>query len=316
MKQALVVIGNFDGVHRGHQSVLAAANRHAAKHDLVPRLMTFHPHPAVTLGRRAPPMLTRLERKLELARRACPDIDPALIEFTEAFARQTPAEFVEDVLRDQLGARAVMVGANFRFGRGRGGDLRTLQHLGSGAGFDVIPTDLEEDADGPLSSTRVRQLIAAGDLSGAQHILGRPHMLSGVVSRGDQRGRQLGFPTCNIADAPEALPPFGVYAVLVDRVDEAGDSTLVKAMAKGVANLGVRPTLERGEQPILEVHAFDFNEDVYGASLRVHLVERLRDEQKFDGLAALKTQIARDSEEARNVLAEHAPCEPIGGAWS
>ncbi len=314
MKEALVVIGNFDGVHRGHQAVLAAAHRHANERDLVPRLMTFDPHPAITLGRPAPPMLTQLPRKLELAKRACPGLEPALMRFTKEFAAQTPEAFVADVLKKQLNARLVMVGANFRFGRGRSGDLVMLKKLGTQMGFDVIPTALEGDDNGPWSSTRVRKLIAAGEMTTAAQILTRPHMISGVVSQGDQRGRKLGFPTCNITDALEALPPFGVYAVLIDRIVNGPDQPRAVAMAKGVANLGVRPTIREGDSAVPEAHAFDFSEDIYGKTLRVHLVKRLRPEKKFSGLDALKAQIAEDSAAARTLLADTTP-KP-SGAWA
>jgi riboflavin kinase/FMN adenylyltransferase len=195
-----------------------------------------------------------------------------------------------------------MVGQNFRFGRGRAGGLEDLERLGGDAGFEVRPTELVGDDEGPWSSTRVRQLIASGDMRGAAEVLGRPHMVSGTVGKGDQRGRKLGFPTCNIADTEEALPPFGVYAVLIDRVVTEDDMPRARAMAKGVANLGVRPTIGGGDHPILEAHAFDFDEDVYGATLRVHLVERLREERRFDGLDALRSQIAADCAKARRTL--------------
>lgn len=314
MNKSLVVIGNFDGVHRGHQAVLSAVHREAAERGLTPRLMTFHPHPAVILGREPPAMLTTLDRKLELARRACPGIEPALITFTPAFAAQTPEEFVERTLVRDLAAAAVMVGDNFRFGKGRSGGLSDLVRLGAASGFDVIPTELVGDSKGPWSSTRVRECIAAGDLGGARAILGRPHMLSGRVERGDQRGRQLGFPTCNIADYEEAIPPLGVYAVLIDRVDD--EVSTARAMARGVANIGVRPTVGGGARPLLEAHAFDFDEDVYGVKLRVHLLERLREERKFDGLDALRAQIAADSAKAREITAKCEPNPALGGAWA
>jgi riboflavin kinase/FMN adenylyltransferase len=241
----------------------------------------------------------------------CPGLEPALVEFTPAFALQSPEDFVEHVLV-KLGAKVVMVGANFRFGRGRTGNLETLRHLGSEAGFRVHPTELEGDDDGAWSSTRVRAQIEEGNMQGARSILGRPHMLSGEVRRGDQRGRELGFPTCNIVDFAEARPPHGVYAVLIDRVDADGRA---KTLGKGVANLGVRPTIGDGLSAVLETHIFDFDEDVYGRTLRVHVVARLRGEQKFDGLNALRAQIARDSANARDALASEVPDPAAAGAW-
>ena len=181
-----------------------------------------------------------------------------------------------------------------------------LQRLGHDYGFDVLAEPLVGDAAGALSSTRVRAQIAAGELAQAANILGRPHMLSGRVQRGAQRGRQLGFPTCNLAAVAEALPPFGVYAVLVDRMTAHGPQRL----AKGVANLGVRPSVAQVDpqaepEVLLEVHLFDVDEDLYDQQLRVHLLSRQRDEQRFDGLEALKAQIQRDVVMAHASLASH-----------
>jgi riboflavin kinase/FMN adenylyltransferase len=309
---ALVVIGNFDGVHRGHQAVLGAVARLARQRGLRPRMLTFEPHPAVTLGREPPPLLTTLERKRELVEQACPGIDVVVRAFTHEFAQQTPAEFAERVLSHELGAKLVMVGVNFRFGRDRSGGIAELDELAGRHGFEVVAEPLVSDAAGPWSSTRVRQLVAAGAVDEALEILGRPHMLSGHVARGDQRGRTLGFPTCNIADAPEARPAHGVYAVLVDRVEDGR----ARALAKGVANIGVRPTVATGGGALLEVHLFDIDEDLYGATLRVHFVARLRGEQRFAGLDELRRQIAHDSSEARRILREHAPDPAVDGAWA
>ena len=307
-RDALVVIGNFDGVHRGHQAVLAAVSSLAKERSLRPKMLTFSPHPAVTLGRAAPALLTTDARKRELIERACPGIDVVVQAFTKEFAAQSPQDFVERVLLAELGTKAVMVGLNFRFGKGRAGAIDDLQRFGEQHGFDALAEPLVSDSQGAWSSTRVRGLIAAGDLDGAAEILGRPHMLSAVVAEGDKRGRTLGFPTCNLKDCPEAMPPFGVYAVLVDR---AGGG----ALAKGVANIGVRPTVDQSpSSPLLEVHLFDIDEDLYGEHLRVHLIKRLRDEQRFAGLDALKAQIGKDSDAARAALVNAEP-DPIHGAY-
>jgi len=308
---SLIVIGNFDGVHRGHQSVLRSVSELADARGLSPKLFTFEPHPAVTLGRKAPPLLTTLPRKRELAQRACPGIEVVVREFTRAFSEQSPQAFVKDVLVDELGAKVVMVGDNFRFGRDRAGSVEDLRRFGERYGFEAIAEPLVHDDHGAWSSSRIRQCIAEGDMVGAAEMLGRPHMLSGEVVRGDQRGRTIGFPTCNVPHPPEALPPNGVYAVVVDRV--AGDG--VTALAKGVANLGVRPTVVDDQPgPLLEVHLFDVDADLYGAFLRVHLVARLREEKKFDGLEALKAQIDRDAQQALRRLEERTP-DPALGSW-
>jgi riboflavin kinase/FMN adenylyltransferase len=311
----IVAIGNFDGVHRGHQAVLLDAARDAELRGLRPAVLTFSPHPSEVLGRAAPPLLTRLARKLELFAQVAPAIEPIVERFDLAFASQSPAEFAERVLAARLNAKVVVVGHNFRFGKARQGDFEALVHLGKPLGFEVRTQPLVGDAAGAWSSTRIREALKAGDLDAASAMLGRPHMLSGAVSRGDQRGRTIGFPTANLAEVEEALPPWGVYAVLVDK-EEPGPPARAVALAKGVANIGVRPTVKPGEmRPNVEVHLFDWSGDLYGATIRVHLVSRLRAEQKFSGIDALKAQIARDAEAARARLADVQPDPRAGGAF-
>jgi riboflavin kinase/FMN adenylyltransferase len=312
---AVVVIGNFDGVHQGHQAVLAAVSRVARARGLRPTMLTFQPHPAVTLGRDAPALLTALPRKLELVERSCPGIQVVVREFTLEFARQTPAEFAQGVLAEELGAAVVMVGLNFRFGCERSGGFGDLERFGAELGFEAIAEPLVSDQHGPWSSSRIRELVAAGDVDGAASLLGRPHMLTGPVVVGDQRGRQLGFPTCNLSELPEALPAFGVYAALVDLVEHGGERA--EALARGVANVGVRPTLDRAQRrPLVEVHLFDLRRELYGRGLRIHLISRLRSERRFPGLDALRRQIADDGARARELLAPWEP-DPIAlGAWA
>jgi len=313
MSGSLVVIGNFDGVHRGHQAVLHAVARIAKARGLAPRLLTFDPHPAVTLGRRAPALLTGLERKRQLVDRACPGIEVVVREFTRDFASQTPEQFAEQVLRHELDTRLVMVGSNFRFGRGRSGGIHDLERLGRELGFDTMAEPLETDTLGAWSSTRIRGLIAAGEVVDAATMLGRPHMLSGTVVHGLQRGRTIGFPTCNLAPIRELLPPFGVYAVAVDC--QRADGRFA-ALAGGVANLGLRPTFDDTEpKPSFEAHLFDIDQDLYDRCLRVHLVARLRDERRFAGLQQLKEQIAADCARARELLAKQRPDPAAAGAW-
>jgi riboflavin kinase/FMN adenylyltransferase len=232
--------------------------------------------------------------------------------FDLAFAAQPPTEFVEQVLVRGLRAKVVVVGRNFRFGKDRAGDFAELARLGAARGFETRSHEMLGDDGGAWSSSRVREAIARGDLDDVTRMLGRPHMISGTVVEGDRRGRTIGFPTCNLGEVEEALPPFGVYAVLVDR-EEGGRA---RALAQGVANIGVRPTVKSGDaRPSVEVHLFDLAADLYGARLRVHLVARLRPEQRFAGLDALKAQIARDAEAARARLAGAAPDPAAGGAF-
>lgn len=310
MNRTLCAIGNFDGVHRGHRAVLSRAAHDAREAGLEPVLLTFDPHPAVALGRPAPALLTPLFRKIELVKR----IDPALRvipkHFDQAFAALEPDAFVRDVLVSELGAARVVVGRNFRFGRGRKGDLAKLAELGAAHGFVAQATELFGDEKGPWSSTRARQALAAGDLEEVENVLGRPHAISGRVEAGDQRGRSIGVPTANLVGVEEARPPHGVYAVLVDLLDEKGGA---KMLARGVANLGVRPTFDTA--PAVEAHLFDFAGDLYGKRLRLHLVARLRNEQRFASLDALKTQIALDAQRARESLASRSPDPSALGAW-
>jgi riboflavin kinase/FMN adenylyltransferase len=203
----------------------------------------------------------------------------------------------------------VIVGENFRFGHERTGDLSTLVALGQELGFQAHASSLNGDAVGPYSSTRARAALAAGDLSGVLAVLGRPHSLSGTVVLGNQRGRTIGVPTANLGGVAEALPPYGVYAVLVDRV-VGGVAT---ALGTGVANIGLRPTVNAGFS--VEVHLFDFDADVYGATLRVHLIEHLREERKFSGLDELKAQIGSDIAAAHQALAGATPDPSALGAW-
>ncbi|WP_052375678.1 bifunctional riboflavin kinase/FAD synthetase [Chondromyces apiculatus] len=310
---SLIVIGNFDGVHRGHQALFADAITESQRRKLRPVALTFAPHPALALGRTPPSTLTVMARKVELIQRVSPSLEVAVATFDRRFSEQTPEDFARAVLVEQLGAAVVVVGNNFRFGSNRAGDLETLALLGERHGFEARSHALVGDDEGPWSSTRIRALLAAGDLDEASRLLSRPHMLSGVVVRGDQRGRTIGFPTCNLAEVAEALPPFGVYATLVDRLSSDGKAT---ALARGVMNLGVRPTVKGpSAPPTVEVHLLDHDEDLYGATLRVHLISRLRPEKRFSGIDELRAQIATDAEAARRTLAPLSPLPAAGDAW-
>ena len=289
-----VVIGNFDGVHRGHQAVLAQA-RHIADaggHRCV--VLTFDPHPREVLGGIPRPRLTTLERRIELLR--ANGADEVVVEpFTLDFAAITPEHFASNLLAKRLGAKAVVVGQNFRFGAKRAGDLPKLRTLGVELGFSVAVAQIAGDAQGNFSSTRARAAISAGDLTEAVNVLGRPHSIAGIVEKGDQLGRKIGFPTANLGNVIEMLPPHGVYAI------RAGEH-------RGVMNIGVRPTVD-GTKLRIEAHLFDFDADIYGQSLRTDLVARIRGEQKFDGLDALKAQIAKDVQAAKEALERQSGSE-------
>jgi riboflavin kinase/FMN adenylyltransferase len=287
MKSHVVVIGNLDGVHRGHQAVLRQARAIADARGLSTLALTFDPHPGQVLRGHAPPRLCTLERRVELLRRHGAD-DVVVQPFTLELSHTSPEGFAQELLADRLGARALVVGEDFRFGAGRAGDLPMLRALGGRLGFDVVVAEVAGDEHGRFSSTRVREAIAAGELDAATHLLGRRHSLSGVVETGDRRGRTIGFPTANVGAVTEVLPPYGVYAVF------AGDRP-------AVMNLGLRPTVD-GKSLRIEVHLFDFDGDLYGQAMRVHLVRRLREERKFGGLEELKAQIAKDADAARGML--------------
>jgi riboflavin kinase / FMN adenylyltransferase len=220
----------------------------------------------------------------------------------------TRERFATEFLADSLRAEAVFVGEDFRFGQGRTGDIATLRACGAEHGYQVHTVLPVVDARGPISSTRVREAVAAGRLRDARGLLGRDHALTGVVIAGDKRGRTLGFPTANLATPRELLPALGVYAVTVAIVRAPSSANLgaaraAPALASGVANLGRRPTLKNAVSPVTcEVHLFDFDEDIYGATLVVSLVQFLRAEQAFASLAELKAQIHHDAMIARKIL--------------
>ena len=300
-RETVVVTGNFDGVHRGHQALFARASLAARERGLVPVALTFDPHPRVVLGGAPPALLTTTERKVELIGRL--GVDHIFIRrFDRAFAGWPPERFVEELLVKGLRARVVIAGDNFRFGAKRAGDDALLRALGPKLGFEAFTLEAT-DEKGPLSSSRARESVDAGEVGEAAGVLGRWHSIEGVVERGDQRGRAIGFPTANLGGVKEVVPPHGVYAVVVDQKGPTG----YRALAAGVMNIGVRPTVGGDARRTLEVHLFDVSPDLYGETLRVHFVARLREEKKFDGLAALKDQIARDVERGRALTASLHP---------
>jgi riboflavin kinase / FMN adenylyltransferase len=296
MSARVIVIGNFDGVHRGHQSLLNAARTLGQ-----PVVLTFDPHPSAVLGRPVPPMLTTLAYKCELLK-AIGVTEVHVERFTREFAELSPEAFAREVLADSLHAKHVLVGADFRFGKGRRGGLVELRAFGSTLGFQADAFDLLAH-DGPLiSSTRIRALLHAGDLHGAAALLGRPHVLSGTVLHGAQRGRTLGFPTANLGTPPEALVPNGVYAV---RVRVKRDETW-HVLGAGIMNLGVRPTVAQDPKPTAEVYLFEPPGDLYGAELRVELFHHVRAERKFESVEALQAQISVDVEQAKRAMLGNA----------
>jgi riboflavin kinase/FMN adenylyltransferase len=261
-------------------------------------VLTFDPHPAAVVGPGAPPLLTTLDRRIELMVEL--GVDRVVVQpFDAAFASWSPERFARQLVAEKLSARLVVVGQNFRFGAKRAGDLALLRKLGAELGFEARDHAIAADARGPFSSTRVREAIAVSDLDEVRAVLGRPHALSGPVIGGDQLGRTLGFPTANLEPVAEILPPDGIYAVRVEvRRQTTGTPGGFQPLGGGATSIGVRPTVG-GTRRTVETYVLDFDGDLYGAELRLQLVDRLREERKFDTLADLKIQIARDVEEAR-----------------
>ncbi len=289
----VVTLGNFDGVHRGHQAILArvVAAARAGGGDAV--AMTFHPHPiAVLRPERAPSLITSLRDRVGLM--AASGLDVLVLQhFTAAFAALSAETFVERFLVERLGAVRVVVGHSVSFGHERRGDAALLTSLGQRFGFGVeVVGPIRVDGH-DVSSSAVRRAIAAGDVTLASALLGRPHRLGGRVERGRRRGATIGFPTANVHVRAGMWPPDGVYAVRVQHDDRWID---------GVANIGTNPTF--GTAPrTLEAHLFDFDADLYGERLTVTFIERLRGEVAFPSVETLVAQIARDAADARRVLA-------------
>jgi len=289
-----VTIGNFDGLHRGQQALVAHVVRRAAELGGPAVVLTFDPHPlAVLAPARVPARLTSDRQRAE--RLAALGVDLLWrVPFTAEFALWPPERFVRELLVERLGARAVAVGSRFAFGHERAGDVALLARLGAELGFAVTGVEEHADADGAVSSTRIRAAVAAGEVEAATALLGRPYAVDGSVVHGDQTGRRIGWPTANVApaDPRQLLPAAGVYAARLAPVREAGSWA-------GVANLGVRPTRGGSGLTTLEIHLFDFEGDLYGRAVELSFERRLRAERRFDGFDALREQIACDAAEAR-----------------
>jgi riboflavin kinase/FMN adenylyltransferase len=289
-----VTLGNFDGVHLGHQTILraAVADAHGRGDDAV--VITFEPHPiAVLRPEAAPPVLTSLPDRLRLL--AASDVDVVVLQrFTPAFAARTAEEFVADLIVARLHAQKVVVGHSVSFGRGRGGNADVLTTLGGRHGFTVEVVGPVKVGPHLVSSSGVRRAIGEGDVRLAAELLGRPHRVGGRVVRGQRRGVTIGFPTANVRVHGAMLPADGVYAVTM---------TVAGAERPGVANVGRNPTFGPDAPRTLEVHLFDFDGDLYGARAVVGFVERLRGEIRFPSVDALVAQIGRDAEQARALLA-------------
>jgi len=289
-----LTIGNFDGVHRGHQAMLARLIEAAEDLRLPPAVLTFEPHPREFFAKaKAPPRLSSLRSKLTLFS-AYGVATTFVARFDARLASRTADEFVRDILERQLATRWLLVGEDFRFGRGRVGDLAFLRNAARTFSIEAMRT---VEIDGQrASSTAVREVLAAGDLALASAILGRNYTITGHVAHGDKLGRTLGFPTANL---PLRHPPAltGIFAVRAHGID--------RAPRNGVASVGVRPTIARGGRPIAEVYLFDFDNTIYGRRITIEFLRKLRDEEHFPDVTALTRQMHRDAVEAREFFAAH-----------
>ena len=293
-KGAVIALGNFDGFHRGHQAVVARA-RAQAQHKGRPLIVaTFDPHPVRFFHPETPPFqLTTLDQRQRLF--AAAGADAMLVfDFDEDLAAATPEAFVADRIAARTGAAALVTGQDFTFGHGRTGNVVTLAALGGRHHIDTEAVGAVADGGGVVSSSRIRDALAAGDCETAARLLTRPFAIEGVVQHGDKLGRQMGFPTANLMLNGYIRPAYGIYAVRGRLADGR--------CLDGAANLGLRPSFDPPKE-LLEPYFFDFSGDLYGQTIAVELHAYLRAELRFDGLDALKAQIARDCEDARALLA-------------
>lgn len=304
---AAVTIGNFDGMHRGHQALLRQLKAEAALRGLQPAVLTFAPHPREFFARKlagnnapvVPARLHTLREKLE-ALAAAGVAETRIGVFNESFAALSPEDFVKRVLVDAMQAKHILIGDDFRFGARRAGDFALLQALGETYGFTVSSLDSQCLADERISSSQVRAALATGDLQRAEALLGYPYAMEGRVIRGRQLGRTIGVPTANVQIRHHPLPLRGVFVVEV-ALDETKQAVPQQTRSyPGVANLGYRPTLGGDTRPLLEVHLFDFAGDLYGAHLDVRFLAKLRDEMTFANFEALTSQILDDLAQARS----------------
>ncbi len=294
-----LAIGVFDGVHRGHQAVISTAARHAQEAGGTAVVVTFDPHPAKILRpQESPRLLTATQHKIELIR-ALGVSHLLVLKFDREFAATAPADFVRQLVAAAKPLREICVGQEWSFGKNRAGNLTLLKELGAEHDFNVVGVE-PVTADGAIvSSTAIRRAVEAGDFATAARMLGRNYTILGTVEEGKHLGRSLGFPTANLSAHSEQFPPNGVYAA---------EGLLEGKTLRGVVNLGVRPTIESEvPQRVLEFHVFDLDQDLYGKDIELRFLQYLRSEQKFENLAALREQIARDVKSAKEIFAAISP---------
>lgn len=291
-----LTIGNFDGVHLGHQAMLTRLIDAANRLGIAACVMTFEPHPREFFAPdQAPTRLTSLREKLELLAKSKVD-SVRVYRFNYNFAKISPEEFITRILNKELSVRWLLVGDDFRFGARRAGDFAMLQALSAQNDFEVAEMPSIVIDGQRISSTGVRKALTDGDLSTAKQLLGRPYSISGRVVHGDKLGKKIGFATANIQLKHNHPPLSGIFVVNVCGIDKSSPSTTYP----GVASLGIRPTVHENGKPVLEVHLFDFNQEIYGQHLHVNFLHKLRDEEKYADLETLVQQIAKDVTQAKN----------------
>ena len=295
-KNAVITIGNFDGVHLGHQELFRNLNEKAVALNGTSIAMTFEPHPVRVLKKNNHlPLITLYEQKVELIKKTGIDV-LICIPFTQEFAAIPAEKFVEDILVKRIGIKAIAVGEDYTFGKNRVGNIDLLKMLGNKCGFEVIVINelhISNTYPEKISSTKIRELVMAGKVAESQKLLGRHYQIRGKVETGrDRGGKLLGFPTANINLYDELRPEIGVYAVTVECKGEK---------FKGVANIGYSPTFDDNIFTV-EVHILDFEENIYGQKIRVNFIDRLRNEKKFSNLSELSEQIKKDITKAREIL--------------
>lgn len=299
-KNAVITIGTFDGVHKGHQQIINQLKATAAAIGGETVIITFHPHPRKIVGSYGGnvALLNTLEEKIILLNQAGIN-HLVVVPFTEAFANQSAEAYCKDFIYQYFKPSKIIIGYDHRFGKNRSGDYHLLEKMGESLGFDVIEINAQILNEITVSSTKVRQALLENDITTANQLLGYPYFFEGIVVKGNQIGRTIGYPTANIAIATDEklIPANGVYAVTVNSQQSTVDSF------KGMMNIGVRPTID-GKARVIEVNIFDFNEDIYDQTIQVHVHAFIRGEVKFNGLDALKNQLNKDAIKAKELLTQ------------
>lgn len=290
---SIITLGNFDGLHLGHQELIKMVINRAKETGAVSLVVTFRPHPLKILApEKCPPLISIYEEKIQLFEKFGIDV-LVKIPFTVDFSMITPRNFVKNILCDLLGAKEIFVGHNYRFGRGREGNIQKLKEFGKEFGFSIREVE-QLSIDGEIiSSTRIRHLLKDGEVEYAGRLLNRHYAIMGIIVKGDGRGRDLGFPTANIAPKHAIIPADGVYAVRLFVREKYYD---------GIANIGLCPTFNKKELTV-EVHIFDFNEDIYGEEITLYFIRKIREEKKFNNATALIQQINTDIADAKSIIA-------------